>query len=115
TKSGNGRRYTGFDVTVTSTPAWLSVKAGPDVFGVSLVGGLAYSWDHPGGTHPSDVKAISNVVLCDQQRCDAMDAPPNGPDAGLHPDADVAEDAGGPMDAGMEPDGGVADGGSGGL
>lgn len=120
-KGGGPGEYIGFDLTLTSTPAWLSVKAGRDVFGDRLEGTLEHTWVHPAGTSGPRAKAISNIVLCILEPCE--EAPPAGPvDGGLpaSPDAGAADlgvdDAGdhdaGP-DLGARFDAGSADQGSG--
>lgn len=111
-KNGNGRgEYVGFEVTLTSTPAWISVKAGGDVFGERLEGGLTHTWVHPNGTSGPSAKGISNIVLCAEEACNPPDGGRGRPDAGVSGGADAgsggSHDLGSASDASARPDAGI--------
>lgn len=105
----------GFEIALTSTPAWVSVKAGPEVFGVELTGTSTHTWLHPGGTSGRRAKGISNIVVCELEPCDEGSSGGGSADAGVGggEDAGAGPDAGGSSDAGVS-DGGGADAGGGG-
>lgn len=56
--------YIAFEYTLTSTPTFLSVKAGRDVFTDWATDTSTQSWSHPGGDSGPSAKGISNVVFC---------------------------------------------------
>jgi len=63
-KRDDGSDYVGFEYTLTSTPAFVSVKAGRDVFTDWATETATQSWSNPNGDSGPKAKGISNVVFC---------------------------------------------------
>jgi len=92
----DGSDYVDFDYTVTSTPAYVSVKAGRDIFVDLAVGTSTQAFRNPNGTMGPAAKGISNVVFCDCEdfECEEDDDDEDDDDEGDSPD-DSGDDDGG--------------------
>ena len=58
----------GFDVTVTSAPALIVIKAGPDEFALKVEGELMQTWTSP--ERRGRPRAVSSIVFCSLDGCD---------------------------------------------
>jgi hypothetical protein len=82
TKTDDPGDYVGFEYTLTSTPAFVSVKAGGDVFTDYATDTSTDSWSHPEGKSGPKAKGISNIVFCEENPFadDDDDCPEDGHD-----------------------------------